>query len=399
MRYLFRFWFAFALSLMLYVGCSEDGATGFSCTEQGIRDAIAEGGGPHTFDCDGVQTVVTETEIVIDNDVILDGEGNLTVDGDEDHRMFSVPKGVVAELRGFLVTGGTSGFQHDGGGINNNGTLTLTDSAVSGNTARGSYAYGGGIGSYGTLTLINSTVSGNTAGYGGGIWSKGTLALTDSTVSGNTATGTDSQGGGGIWHQGTLTLTNSTVSGNTGDYGGGIVNGGTLTLINSTVSGNTAKFPGGGIYNGGTAMLTNSTVSGNTADSGGGIYNGGTLTLTSTLVDGDCELSANPPSSITSNGYNIESPGNTCGFSRGTDLVNITEGQLDLEPLADNGGPTETHALGEGSVAIDVIPEGDCVDADGQPLLTDQRGEPRPVAIVGPEPKCDIGAFEVQGNE
>jgi predicted outer membrane repeat protein len=276
------------------------------------------------------------------------------------------------------VTGGTSGFQHDGGGINNQGTLALTDSTVSGNTAYGSYAYGGGIGSYGTLTLINSTVSGNTAGHGGGIWSKGTLTLTDSTVSGNTATGTYSQGGGGIWHEGTLTLTNSTVSGNTGDYGGGIYNGGTLTL-------------------------TNSTVSGNTADSGGGIYNGGTLTLTSTLVDGDCELSTNPPSSINSLGHNIESPGNTCGLDPdGTDLVNVSAEELNLGELADNGGPTMTHALGllpTPSVAIDVIPQAACLDTEGEPLTTDQRGEPRPVAILGAEPKCDVGAFERQPDD
>ena len=374
-------WFAsLLLALALGVmGCSETSGTGgFPCTEQGILDAIAEGGGPHTFDCDGPTTVVTDAEIVIDNDVILDGEGNLTVDGDEDDRVFSVPEGVVAELRGFLVTGGTSGFQHDGGGISNQGTLALTDSTVSGNTAYGSYAYGGGIGSYGTLTLINSTVSGNTAGHGGGIWSKGTLTLTDSTVSGNTATGTYSQGGGGIWHEGTLTLTNSTVSGNTGDYGGGIYNGGTLTL-------------------------TNSTVSGNTADSGGGIYNGGTLTLTSTLVDGDCELSTNPPSSINSLGHNIESPGNTCGLDPdGTDLVNVSAEELNLGELADNGGPTMTHALGllpTPSVAIDVIPQAACLDTEGEPLTTDQRGEPRPVAILGAEPKCDVGAFERQPDD
>jgi hypothetical protein len=49
-----------------------------------------------------------------------------------------------------------------------------------------------------------------------------------------------------------------------------------------------------------------------------------------------------------------------------------------------------------GSVAIDWIPEAMCLDADGEPLMTDQRGLPRPVAILGPEPKCDVGAFEVQ---
>jgi hypothetical protein len=47
-------------------------------------------------------------------------------------------------------------------------------------------------------------------------------------------------------------------------------------------------------------------------------------------------------------------------------------------------------------VAIDQISAEDCVDAEGAPLTTDQRGEPRPVAILGAEPKCDVGAFEVQ---
>jgi hypothetical protein len=55
-----------------------------------------------------------------------------------------------------------------------------------------------------------------------------------------------------------------------------------------------------------------------------------------------------------------------------------------------------THALGAGSVAIDKIPEADCVDANGLPLTEDQRGLPRPVAILGAEPKCDVGAFELQ---
>ncbi len=76
------------------------------CSEQGIRNAIAAGGGPYTFDCDGTMPVVTEAEIVIDNDVELDGEGNLTVDGNEDHGVFFVAEGVTAGLRGVTVTGG-----------------------------------------------------------------------------------------------------------------------------------------------------------------------------------------------------------------------------------------------------------------------------------------------------
>ena len=87
----------------------------------------------------------------------------------------------------------------------------------------------------------------------------------------------------------------------------------------------------------------------------------------------------------------LESPGDTCGFNDLTDQVNISAEDLNLGPLADNGGPTETHALVEGSVAIDVIPAEDCVDADDQPLTTDQRGYPRPVGDG-----CDVGAFERQ---
>jgi hypothetical protein len=78
--------------------------------------------------------------------------------------------------------------------------------------------------------------------------------------------------------------------------------------------------------------------------------------------------------------------------------VDVTAEELNLGPLQDNGGPTMTHALltePSVSVAIDRIPAEDCVDADGEPLTTDQRGFKRPGVIVGPE-SCDVGAFEVQ---
>ena len=127
-------------------GVGGDGGTGgmtgqeFPCTEQGIRDAIAEGGGPHTFACDGPQTVVTAGEIVIYNDVTLDGEGKLTVDGGgehadplDDHRVFSVTEGVTAELRRFTVTGGwldQDPKSAGGAGIRNGGALTVTSGSI-----------------------------------------------------------------------------------------------------------------------------------------------------------------------------------------------------------------------------------------------------------------------------
>ena len=156
-----------------------------------------------------------------------------------------------------------------------------------------------------------------------------------------------------------------------------------LTVINSTVSGNTGDAQ---IFNQGSVALINSTVSGN---SGVGLDNNGpTLTVTNSLVDGDCA------GDVTSNGYNIESPGDTCGFDQTGDQPSVPDPMLG--PLQDNGGPTETHALLPGSSAINQIPLEDCLDADGAPLTTDQRGKPRPETGGT---MCDVGAFERQPTD
>ena len=76
----------------------------FTCDEAGILAAIAAGGGPHTFACAGPTTVISSAEIVIDNDVILDGERNLTVDGGDAHRVFSVSSGIIAVLERLVRT-------------------------------------------------------------------------------------------------------------------------------------------------------------------------------------------------------------------------------------------------------------------------------------------------------
>jgi hypothetical protein len=94
---------------------------------------------------------------------------------------------------------------------------------------------------------------------------------------------------------------------------------------------------------------------------------------------------------VTSGGGNIESTGDTCGLTDPTDLVNVSAEDLKLGPLQDNGGPTETHALLPGSVAIDHVSPAMCIDQSGAPLPEDQRGEPRPGGAM-----CDVGAFEVQ---
>jgi hypothetical protein len=305
---------------------------------------------------------------------------------------------VALTLVGSAMSGNTAG--DGGGGIFNapGGELTMTNSTVSGNAG----GNGGGIknGVNGEMTISNSTVSGNAAGDGGGVYNDlGRLEIAGSTVWGNSA----ERAGGGIFNNfgGELTITKSIVLENAADGtddcpnpnpcpggGGGIFNLGELTAKNSTVSGNTSASGGGGISNrGATLTLVNATVSGNTASQGGAMSNSGNgpATVANSVVDGDCA------GDITSNGYNIESPGDTCGFDQPGDQVHVTEAELNLGPLQDNGGPTETHALLPGSIAIDVIPEEDCVDADGAPLTTDQRGEPRPGGTM-----CDVGSFEVQ---
>jgi hypothetical protein len=226
-----------------------------------------------------------------------------------------------------------------------------------------------------TASLSGLTVENvdNTTGLGGGIYNDGTLTISDSTISGNT----DSDGyGGGIMNDddGTLTVTDSTVSGNTAvdGYGGGILNDGTLTVTNSTLAGNTATGVGGAIDNQGTATVTSSTLWHNEAEYGGNLNNLGPLNIGSTIVADpvtgtDCHEAA----AITDLGDNLADDG-SCDFTAGTDLSD-TPSHLDTSGLEANGGPTETIALDSGSAAIDHVSNGTLCPS------TDQRGAPRTV--------------------
>ena len=223
---------------------------------------------------------------------------------------------------------------YSGGGVFNQGSLTITDSTLSDNFANDS---GGGffnLTDYPLKTTItNSTISGNVAATfgGGGIYngSGATLNLTDSTVADNVSV---NQPAGGIYgfFGSTINVTRSTVSGNVSIYGGGIWSNSdyttpSLTLNSCTIYGNKAEL-GGGIHSGGTLVVRNTIIAGNTASSGP-----------------NCE------GTITSAGYNLDS-GNSC-------LLTGTGDQINTDPLLgvllDNGGPTSTHALALLSPAVD----------------------------------------------
>ncbi len=371
------------------------------------------------------QTVALSSTLQLDKNVTIDGSsltshvkisGDSNADGAPDVGVFAIPAGVWATLTHLDIINGTA---QDGGGIYNGGTLTLTQSTLSGNTAAFS---GGGIDNHGTLTVTQSSVSGNSASVGGGIFNDVVLTVTRSTVSGNTA-----GNGGGIDNLGTLTVTQSTLAGNTAQRGGGLLNLSDATVISSTVSGNSATSYGGGIANNNILALLNSTVSGNAATQeggrggaldiwGDGPYEGRAIIVNSTIVSNTAFdtstsgiwLAANAGAStiansivaqngatnnvwvedgtLTSLGYNLTNSGAGTPFTATTDLTGTVPL---LGPLGDHGGGTLTHALLPGSPALDLIPFG--VSGCGTDYTQDQRGEARPYPAGG---ACDAGAYE-----
>ena len=270
----------------------------------------------------------------LNQDIVLAGVSTRafpipTLDGGQAGASVTVAAGVTATLSELTITGGTGkegqipGLPTDGGGIYNNGTLTLISCVVSGNRATFN-GNGGGIFNAGALVLAGgSTVSGNSAANdGGGIYNVSTATVTireSSTLSGNSAP----DFGGAIANFGSLIVDASTIAGNRAGFGGGGIRNygpGTVTLRNSsTVSDNRVMFEGAGILNngtllvdssvlsrnigsgvggaiqniGGTVTVNSSTISGNENGAGAGIFNaGGTVTLNSSLVTGNIAVAA-----------------------------------------------------------------------------------------------------------
>jgi len=316
---------------------------------------------------------LTSGELLISKNLMISGPGasSLAINGYSASRVFEIASGTVA-ISGLTIQNGST---DTGGGIMNSGTLTLT----------------------------NSIISGNSASFrGGGIYNGGTLTMSDSTLSGNSATGSNPLvAGGGIFNVGTLTVTNSTLSANSALlYGGGINSNspGTVALTNSTLFGNSAGFQGGGISSDGSVTISNSTLTGNSSPQGGSINNFGPLTVKNSLLansasGGNCYFGSGPWT-VTSEGYNLSDDSTCSSFFTQTGDLNSTPAGLDPNGLQSNGGFTRTIALLATSPAVEAIPLSPtnyCTDVNSAPVATDQRGVTRPQQ----GPACDIGAFEL----
>lgn len=307
------------------------------------------------------------------------------------------------------IFSGNETMDGDGGGLflSSFSDIKLSGLQVLNNRARAGSAEGngGGIFSNDPFVLEKSIIQGNKSdGAGAGVYADVGLEpiqLMETAFQGNE---TLSDGGGLLVITGSdVLILDSTFNNNSGDDGGGFLiegsTGTSLEITNSTLSNNRGGDSGGGglIGDHGFASLNNLTVVGNTAMGGAGILNGDSennpVTVRNSLfaqnnatdsATDDCE------GSFTSGGYNLfASPDNADCDSFLSDPTNLFGGNPMIGPLADNGGPTETHALLEGSPAIDAGNPNGCVDGSGNDLTADQRGEVRPFG-----PRCDIGAFE-----
>jgi len=365
--------------------------------------------------------------------------------GDRFFRLIAVDRDADLTLNDTTITGGDTERLLDsegqyitpyGGGIavGLDGQLTINNSIVTGNTARvggGIYANSGGFTmdeiTDANIKIRNSVVS-NNFGYlaGGGVNARATsMEISNSVISGNTITGNGSSRGGGIYTRASfLTITDSTISGNSAYEGGGINKNllsssfSTTKIIRSTISGNTANL-GAAIYSvffnnldlinstvsGNTGSLTivritpnslsqfnivNSTITGNT---GLGFYNStGSVNIANSIISGNAGGNCQSLSSTADDGNNLSDEG-SCNFGAGDNNTAIN-----LGPLVNNGGPTQTHALLAGSSAIDNGNDTVCSNMDegsgAQPNFVvggvDQRSFPRPSGNA-----CDIGAFEL----
>jgi hypothetical protein len=297
----------------------------------------------------------------------------------------------------------------NGGAILNRGsTLTVVDCVFSGNSATstgdGQYGNGGGLyidgmnyDSPGDLRLCGTVFENNHANtHGSGMFSyfyEGSRSFIDRCLfRGNEFDGSPTGGAGGLYHEAVpLTMTNTTIAENRSDqHAAGLFIGSesTAEVTNCTFAGNIVPEVGAAIFDGSSPLaIKNCTFSGNSADYGPAIFKGEGVSISVANSIFAYNVTPNEYSALACHetledgGGNIQWPDvKNNGNADNPCAAGITFADPLLQPLADNGGPTPTMALGAGSPAIDV--------SDSCPE-TDQRGMPR-------SGRCDAGAYEYQ---
>jgi len=293
-----------------------------------------------------------------------------------------------------------------GGGIFVSGDLTLINSQIMNNSTSDDDASGGGVFVGGAATIVNSSITGNStsgsSANGGGVAvESGNLTINSGTISNNQTLGTGADGGGVYLDAADANISAASIAGNltlSGNGGGILANNSNLNMINSTVSGNAAAGDGGGILSSGggaqSVALVHTTVAFNTAggpNADGVDISSGTLTLNNSLVVQGSP--AEPACRFLADAFT-----NSLATDDSCTGTATTQTAINLLPLANYGGNTETHALGNGSVAIDAAPnDGLCQDSPvmGGAGGSDQRGVTRPQPVAG---LCDLGAYEADGS-
>ncbi|KAA0139974.1 hypothetical protein FYZ48_08595 [Gimesia chilikensis] len=349
-------------------GIVGDGTTGTQTLRAAIQEANALAGsnvielaaGTYVLSIAGFDEDLSATgDLDIRDNLTIRGQGvGVTViDAGALDRIFQVFAGVTLNLENLTITNGALTGSADGAGIRNSGTTTLSNVEVTGNVSEDS---AGGINNTGVMIIVDSTISNNSAGgSGGGIRNTGSLQISRSTLYGNTT----ERDGGALFNAaaGDVELSNSTFSGNQADRSGGAIrNTATLSAVNNTMTQNDAGTFGGAISNSGTTILQNDLILDNTAAS-----------------DADLQGAFN------SLGGNLVGVVGTATGLGALDIQGVIDPTVVLDSnLADNGGPTLTHALLLGSVAINA---GINTDIDA----LEQRGSQR---VLGSA--VDIGAVE-----
>jgi CSLREA domain-containing protein len=329
------------------VDTTKDGNDGECAKDCTLREAIAvadSNAGKFVQLPPGVYKL-TLGPLVLGNDIVFGvgfggnqsaGARTTIIDARGASNVLTVSSGASAVVAGLTLTGGRAGSAGGAAQVPAGTQLSLYDMIVRDNSAG---ARGGAIDNSGNLSLFHATVTGNTSGSGGGVATEdnSNTAIYSSTITGNRATGN----GGGVTSAGSLQLQSTTIASNTAAAGGGLYQ-------ESTSSAST--------------LMINTLLGPNTGGSCGGSING-------------------VPRNVTS--HNLDADG-TCLFASATEG---TTGNARLASLANNGGPTDTMALGSGSAAINA--------GDPQLCPAGSANDQRYATAVG---TCDIGAFEFGGK-